>query len=326
MNKSLLWSKEEIEYIKKNYTFENKEVLLSVLTNRTWDSIQVKAKSIGLSRTKWSNDEIKYLIKNFPTVEKNIIINNLHNKTWKTIERKAQYLGLKRKWRTELGKNLIKLLNDDPITLYWIGFLLADGHFSKKGELSCSLSIIDKEHLIKLSNYLELTNNITYLKSRKNKLNTKIINSGEQILFKVGNYFYVNKIKEKFNITNTKTYDPPELKFLNSTQLLSLFIGFIDGDGYINNRPGIKISLHKNWVNILLLFHNALEQKLQKNIALPFVKGNTTIWNLGNFSTIKFLKIFALCNQLPLLERKWGKINLNQIKRNKKFNFLMQKK
>lgn len=54
--------------------------------------------------------------------------------------------------------NLEKLLLDVPETYYWIGFILADGHISKNNRLVVTLSVKDKNHLIKLQKYLEIEN------------------------------------------------------------------------------------------------------------------------------------------------------------------------
>lgn len=46
----------------------------------------------------------------------------------------------------------------------------------------------------------------------------------------------VPKITSKFNLNSNKTYNPPDIsifEFIQCDLLISLIIGFIDGDGYI---------------------------------------------------------------------------------------------
>ena len=52
--------------------------------------------------------------------------------------------------------NFEKLLEETNEKYYWLGFLLADGSFGKKKELKIGLSNKDKEHLIKLQNFLNI--------------------------------------------------------------------------------------------------------------------------------------------------------------------------
>lgn len=50
--------------------------------------------------------------------------------------------------------------NDSSTSLYWQGFLMADGHVSKDFTLEVHLAPIDKAHLEKLKSFLKFTGNI----------------------------------------------------------------------------------------------------------------------------------------------------------------------
>ena len=70
-------------------------------------------------------------------------------------------------------------------------------------------------------------------------------------------------ISYKFNISNNKTKNPPDISKYEITedQLISLIIGFIDGDGSIyvpSYTEKLRIECHKNWYDNLLFFENCL--------------------------------------------------------------------
>lgn len=50
-----------------------------------------------------------------------------------------------------------------PQTIYWVGFIIADGSFYKN-RFELSLSAKDKEHLEKFASYINYSNNIAYRK------------------------------------------------------------------------------------------------------------------------------------------------------------------
>ena len=127
--------------------------------------------------------------------------------------------------KTKKLNNLSPLLLENPISYYWIGFLLADGHFGQKNILKITLSSLDKEHLYNLKTFLNIEN---ILSERQ----------GKYLCLKAMDSNLVPKIKEKFDISNKKTYDPPKNleSIKNKDLLISLIIGFIDGDGCIANK------------------------------------------------------------------------------------------
>ena len=194
---------------------------------------------------------------------------------------------------------LKKLLEDSYEKYYWLGFLLADGHFEEK-RLSVSLSIKDLQHLEKLKTYLDSPINI-----RKNfsKCDGKMY---EYCKLSVMDSLSIPILKKQYLITNKKTYKPPNLLNIPDDFLFCLFIGFIDGDGCIQkqtNRPDCKITIrcHKSWAPILSLFSPNVKKTKDGYIYISFTKT----------SVIKEFKQKAIQFNLPLLERKWDLVDLN---------------
>lgn len=202
------------------------------------------------------------------------------------------------------------LLKETPETYYWIGFLMADGHFDKdRGSVALGISNKDIDHLKKFSKLI----NAKVLVGK----NYSRVNRQDKII--------VPKIIDKFNISNRKTYEPPVVNIDNDDLFLSFIIGFIDGDGCIDSRTqGIEITCHKSWgdnlnkwfARIWILskcISNGKNKKpeviMQKR--LEGYSGRPAIYariRTNNNTFCMFLKNKAIKMHLPILTRKWNRI------------------
>lgn len=195
--------------------------------------------------------------------------------------------------------NLSKLLLETLETYYWIGFILADGHISKSTRLRVTLAKRDKNHLIKLQKFL----NVQELQE-----NTQVSISGMDS--KV-----IREFCNKFDIKSNKTYNPPNLSFIKNKDLLfALSIGFIDGDGCIDNQTNrsdckLRIKCHSSWVNNLEFIYN-IKSKIN-NQGYAYI-------NITNSILLKELKRKAIFLNLPILNRKWDKIDLSFVSKQEK--------
>lgn len=201
----------------------------------------------------------------------------------------------------EIKKNYLEyslqnLLKEEFEAYYWIGFLMADAHFNNNGRIILQLAEKDSEHVQKFAQFIE------YKKPVKNRI--AIMQKGVS-----------DKIKEKFSISHIKTYEPCNIFNISSDALfVSLFIGFIDGDGcigkmYKRQNCYITIKLHKNWSNNLYY----MIDRIYKINSLPMkpilhYRGNHVYMNFSNKTIIKYLKDKTIEYKLPVLKRKWDKI------------------
>lgn len=196
--------------------------------------------------------------------------------------------------------DLSPLLLDTPESYYWMGFLLADGHFSAKGVMKITLASIDRSHLLKLKKFLHIKN-------------MQEENNGKAVCIKTMDTKLVPIITSKFDISNKKTYQPPNLSFIKDRDLLmSLIIGYIDGDGCIAKKAkgfSLNIHCHASWLKTIDSFVKAINPTSTARIR-PDGYASASV---SNNESLKELKRFAINKNLPILKRKWDKIDLDFI-------------
>ena len=316
MNKKK-WSENQILILKKTYANGKKEELISKI-GKSWCSILCKAQKLNLKREilelknsttiGWSSDEIKTLKENYFNLNKKEIEKKLPGRSWSSIQQKAFALGIKR----EIAKNsdLSVLLQDTCETYYWLGFLMADGHFNKYS-IQINLAKKDIGHLKKFAKFI----------SYKKKLNKPSLYVNDKEI--------VDVLKLKFKITNNKTYEPCSIFHINDEKLLlSLIAGFIDGDGSIKQSYGrtqMVVKCHKSWRNNLDYMLNFLCAGFNKSYKTVVNKEGLAIFFITDIEVLKKIKSNVYKLKLPILKRKWGKINLNKLSKKEKSNKLIEK-
>jgi len=272
---------------------------------------------------KWSKDETDYLINNYENEDKQILLDNLPLRNWNTIKNKSNKLNLNRYNSTRRYADMNILLEDINETYYWIGFIISDGHI-ENNRLTIRLSNKDVNHLEKFKKFINYTN-------ENNKNNNKYKKS---IGISVMDTKYLKKLCEKFNIKHNKTYHPCDIsKIENKDLLLSLIIGFIDGDGCIrklNNRKDFSLSIknHKNWENNLEYMLKSIYDSVNEKCNIDVNNKNEyPYFYISKTTIIKKLKQRVLDLNIPYLKRKWDIIDMNYVSfyeksKNKKIEFL----
>ena len=129
-----------------------------------------------------------------------------------------------------LNENFFNVLNEKSV--YWLGFLYADGYVrmkdGKSGELKLKLKDTDKEHIEKFLNDIECNKPIK----------CGIDNKSKFCLVTVYSNLLVNKLFE-LGCDNNKT-QKIRLPKLNENLMNHFIRGYFDGDGSISkvkNRP-----------------------------------------------------------------------------------------
>ena len=203
-----------------------------------------------------------------------------------------------------------KLLNETSESYYWIGYLLADGHFNKNYRLKFTQNGDDKISVEKFKEYIETETPISY------KNNTAELS--------IMNVEVIKKLMEKFDIKSNKTYNPPDKSIFEEMDidiLSYLFIGFVDGDGNIGNLHKrkdfhLRIKTHSSWFDILDIFSKrifGLENHTKIN------NQGYADFNIGDTQLLKqFKKKYVNNLNFEPLKRKWDIIDLNYVSRNEK--------
>lgn len=222
-----------------------------------------------------------------------------------------------------------RLLEDLPESYYWAGFLMADGCSNKPSHIRLQLANKDKSHLIKYGQFIGDVN-IKCTTQKLQKYPNKIYRS---CYLDIYNYVFVTLFKEKFDWKNKKTYNPPNNIILNVDDklFLSFLIGYIDGDGCIQYQTGrtdpkISLHVHSSWLDFVTYINNRLNIiYTYTHIKPPHILNNGFVrYDIGCMRTIRELKKFAIDNDLPILERKWNKIDLNRLHKFEKRDLLIQ--
>lgn len=256
---------------------------------------------------KWTTEEDNILRNNYQ-LRKQDLLHLLPNRTPAAINIHASKLGLKKQHNEYVQSNLAILLEENPISYYWMGFILADGHISNNKRLIITLAIKDKHHLKKLAQYIHWKKIIYDYRKTKCTINPQ-------------DKYYIQQLTQKFDISHRKTYYPPAtFDWIQSNDLfLALFCGYIDGDGQIRHqwkRKDCCISIHiySSWQQLLDECIKRLNTIYNTQSPLGRIgKDGYYNVNITNSVIIHALKKFAIQQQLPILQRKWQKIDTTRI-------------
>ncbi len=254
---------------------------------------------------RWSEEEDLILVKCYYNSKKDELLKLLPNRSYDSIRMRAS---IRKYQKTETFSNLLPLLNEEPLSYYWMGFIMADGCFSGNGynTLEVNLSTKDSSHLEKLA--LLLNTKCRVYNNRKTKMNKGGITS--TIVLTATSNRVGPVVREKFNLLPKKTYNPPKYFPTNDTILLmSLLIGLLDGDGAIirNHKSfSLKILCHKSWIE----FYKNLDSLIfdEPNIVRMEKCRDQCLLSINKRKNIEKLLNLIETYSLPVLSRKWNKI------------------
>jgi len=202
-----------------------------------------------------------------------------------------------------------------------MGFLAADGCFRDNGTFAIASSEKDLEHLMKFSEYIQYKNKVS--KGFTRSIITPQLEYANYSINVGGIFDFICGVQSKFDLKPRKTYSPPNIEFyrnFTNEQLMAYFIGFVDGDGTIQNPKKnayscIVVQCHISWmdffsgINALVLGGTGTVRESQGKAKL----------HLGNQIFVKKLKRFVVDMSLPVLSRKWDKIDVDVVLRRELF-------
>jgi len=277
----------------------------------------------GMSGKKWTDLEEKIFLENYEKLSNRDLQKLLPDRSIEAIKtRAAKILKLKKKIIAVRIGNVEPLLHDTPEAYYWIGFIFADGSILGGNRLSVTISSSDVDHLRKLSNLLGC--NIT---AYKRKLDQRVFCS-----VRVKDSKLVPELCRKFDLKKSKTQNPPIINIEDNDFFIAFLAGFIDGDGNITNVAGnrgvnIRIKLHASWIDNLLYIEKRVYEAVNHtsfrgNVLSKINSSGYAQLCISDGSLLRKLKTKALKMKLPLIERKWNKIDCSKISKYESSNAL----
>jgi hypothetical protein len=259
---------------------------------------------------KWTKEEDNFLLENYENMNKDSLLDKLNNRTWNAIKLRAEKFRIKRYNNSNRLTNLKNLLIDNNETYYWIGFIMADGHIHNNNRLKITLSIKDTDHLNKFKNFIKYEHDLSFGNN----------DGHDNVTINIMDMKYVKLLCEKFNIKQNKTYNECDIKSVKEKNLLlSLIVGFIDGDGSIKNQNKrkdfqLRVKCHKNWFNnleyILYSIQRITNEKCDTEVKYTKDK-RYALFSITSTSVLKKLKKEVLELNIPFMKRKWDVINEN---------------
>lgn len=226
----------------------------------------------------------------------------LPGRSWKMIRTKALSEGLQREsFSHSLRRNgdMSTLLSGSVEASYWLGFLTADGHFSQCGMISVQLSTVDRKHLEKLASFV----------------GSAVHDYDRSSEVRVRHLEVCRSISGRFHFTNRKTYECPVLPEMTDEQFIAYLAGFIDGDGHISagKQGSIRVKLHGSWLVFLERLSDRYQSIFGTTPSVWLNGGGRAVMDILGFETIGELKRRVLALGVPVMERKWSKIDEDRI-------------
>ncbi len=215
------------------------------------------------------------------------------------------------KTRAKIQSRIEKLLEETPEAYYWVGFLLADGNLCGN-RIKIALSVSDLDHLKKFAAFIEMNPDRICIWTRPSDGYT-------YCSIAIVNALAAKGLREKFGFRERKTYNPPIVTHELNDLLISMYAGFVDGDGCIRNLHlrndfNIAIKCHSSWLDFLTKLQSDLYKFFEEHkhgyisTALINSRGYAYV-TLSNVLLLGKLKAFLKGLNLPIMTRKWDVID-----------------
>jgi len=201
------------------------------------------------------------------------------------------------------------LLLNTPEAFYWCGFLSADGSISSNlKRLALVLQERDINHMRKFANYIKWKGNI-----RRHEIKGR-----GYLTVSAMDANMIPKLVIERHIFNRKTYNPPsDIPSKNADNRFAYSIGFIDGDGCIRKKSKSKrgsflsVKCHSCWENMLKIIGESLCGFNKVNVKIN--NNGYARFHITDNMLLRDIKLKAQSLKLPIMHRKWNKIDISFI-------------
>lgn len=209
-----------------------------------------------------------------------------------------------------------KLLLETCEAYYWIGYLMADGSFLfDKNKIKLTQSGENQNQVRRFASFVGCRNMHGYeIKTPYGSSDVLEVGVADEEVFP--------RLIRKFGIKPFKTTHPCNLSWISRVPdkfFLSFFIGFVDGDGCISHQTNrkdcsIHIKIHASWKSNLQKISNQM-CKIARTKPNKILDHEYAVIVFSNSVLLKVLKRHIKKFLLPVLEKKWGKIDINFVSR-----------
>lgn len=293
------WTEEELQILRDNYADKTAEELERLVPRHPYRSMQQKANKLGLRKEEyWTPERQRLLKKIYPTASKREIDKAFPGISNHSLQEYARRHGIKKikPYGNNRKGDLSPLLKETLEAYYWAGYIAADGWISKAGQLVIVAKEDDREHLDKLK--ILLCTDYNYI-CRMEKSGKKF----HHIRIAVQHEDFGTRLAEKFDFSNRKTYEPPDVKkweHWSRNKRLAFLCGFIDGDGSkAINAKGFRIQNHASWIDV----HRFLLQDIDSSTRIDSAGYTNSYIRMNGYYK---LKSFVDKNNICVMERKWN--------------------
>lgn len=280
----------------------------ALLPGRSRNAIIRRANTLGVRLRKpdhnWIPDDVCRLTKMYDDATNDDLEKAFPGMRAHAIRAYANKRGMRCQLTNQRKGTLTPLLENTLTAFYWAGFIAADGHVTKKGQVVVMLDKLDHQHLQKLADFLQTRVNYPYENNQGKTLKCK----KEMCRVAVADKKLGIEFARKFDFSHRKTYEPPATKMMDEwseNQASAFLAGFIDGDDSCNACCAFTIEVHGAWREFLSALLNKCG--IQKEFALS--TNGTAKCYLG-FKTCRDFMDCVIRSGVPVLERKWNKIRM----------------
>lgn len=260
---------------------------------------------------KWTKEEDRILKTYYPHHSVDDMVKLLPNRSRDAIILRASIKKIKQEQNFHKESDCSVLLRETNEAGYWLGFLLADGHFSNKHRLSFRLANKDANSVKQFAKFINCKN--IRQETRKDGYKYYTVSAQDR--------FNIKRLMEKYNIVNNKTHNPTNIRLQNTDFYLSMIVGYIDGDGCIKNqykRKDTIIGFHvdSSWLGFLNQIVDILNSLFETSMPYGII-GNDGYARLNITNSIAIIGLRKKLSQLniPFMKRKWNKIDINFVSR-----------
>lgn len=265
--------------------------------------------------TKWTEEEFDIIRLNYQTKDINWITELIPAHTKMSIAKQVQKLSLSKPQPRKC--TLQPLVEFTPQAYYWIGFFLADAHFSDRA-ITITFSSKDISHIEKLKQFLNADNAMWQ------------VGESDCYRIKFGDTSVVKNLKERFNIHANKTKNPCNISNIEDDLFFALIVGYIDGDGCItksnkSNSHTLAVVGDESCLDTFKLMFNFIHSftNVEATNQIPYLKSvftslpqdkenkrhfTNSTWYITNKTVLRRMKQTILKLNLPYMERKWDKL------------------